>query len=279
MRVGNNPMKNQMAPCALPTRVATVITHLPNLAGYHAGRLEVVKACLMSMRRFGDVPVMVWDNGSGEELRAWLIDEYQPEWLMLSGNMGKLSARAMMVRMFPGETILGFTDDDMLFYPGWFKAHVDLLEEFPNVGMVSGWRVRVAFEWATDATMRWAQAHADVSVGQFISVQEEREYARCVGLDVNEHLKRSGAADDVLIEYQGMRAFATAQHCQFVAYAGRIAPFCVPSRGAMGAERGFDEAVDRAGMLRLTTEKRFARHMGNVLDEGLIAEMKGMGLG
>jgi|GEM_PF-3288445 len=82
MRIGNNPMRGKPIQHTMPGEVATVTTHLPNQEGYHAQRLEVVQTCLKSMRNGAPgIPVMVWDNGSCQELRDWLLDDFnRPEY-------------------------------------------------------------------------------------------------------------------------------------------------------------------------------------------------------
>lgn len=279
MRVGNNPLRAAQAPNHIDEWVVAVITHLPNLRGYHAARLEMVKACLISMRKGAPgAAVLVWDNGSGKELRDWLVNEYQPDYLVLSQNIGKNSATASMIRMVPASTIIGLADDDMLFYPGWFESHLRVLEGFPHVGVISGWPVRVSFGWGIDSTLHWAAQNAKIRRGKFIPDAWERDYAVSVGLDPGEHLKRIESREDIQVEYQGLTAYATAQHCQFVCYAGRIAPFCEWSRAAMENQKPFDCAIDKANLLRLTTLERTTRHMGNMLDDGLREELKGMEL-
>jgi hypothetical protein len=72
MRVGRNPLTNQMTD-GLPDLVMSVITHLPNEMGYHERRMDVIKACLLSMRNGAPkIPVTVWDNGSCSRLTNWL---------------------------------------------------------------------------------------------------------------------------------------------------------------------------------------------------------------
>jgi hypothetical protein len=62
------------------------------------------------------------------------------------------------------------------------------------------------------------------------------------------------------------RATPIVRHGRRSANAGRLADVADYDPAAMGVERPFDEAIDRAGLLRLTTIERLARHMGNVLD-------------
>ena len=274
VRIGQNP--NKQAPASVfPPQLATVTTHLPKAVGYHEWRLGIVQASLITMRRYSGVPVMVWDNGSCDELRAWLINDYKPDYLILSPNVGKQSARRAMAGMLPPETIVGFTDDDMLFYPSWWSASLDLLTGYPNVGAVSAWANRVSFDWGTKSALDWAaKSGAKVERGHFIPTAHEADYATSVGLAVGEHLSRVAPRQDIRITYNGLTAYAQAQHCQFICYANRILPHCDYTETAMGGERIFDDKIDAAGLLRLATTERFARHMGNVIDDKLEAELE-----
>lgn len=277
MRKGNNPNKGARAKVT-PGKLATVTTHLPNLTGYHAERFAIVKACLVSMRKFADVPVMVWDNGSCDELRAWLLDEYKPDYVMLSANVGKHSARAAMIHGAKPETVISFTDDDMLFYPGWWSESETILRAYPNTGAVSAWPLRVSSRWGINSTLAWAYKNADVQHGKFTSIEQETDYAESVGLDTHEHLNRIASMDDYRLTYNGVQAYAAAQHCQFMTIAERLAPLCEYNPLLLTGERAFDDAIDNAGFLRLTTTKRLSRHMGNVLDDKLRSEIMEMGL-
>ena len=69
MRVGHNPNLSKSG-AALPGMVAVVVTHLPNMQGYHAERMPIIQTCLSSLRANAgiDLPVLVWDNGSCEAL-------------------------------------------------------------------------------------------------------------------------------------------------------------------------------------------------------------------
>src|SRR5512140_447519 len=118
-----------------PPIVASVITHLPNEDGYHSKRFGIVTASLNMLRAGApNTPVLIWDNGSCEHLRDWLVNEYRPDYLILSANMGKTNARTSIWAMFPRKTIIATADDDFGYCPGWLEAQVDLLKTFPNVG-------------------------------------------------------------------------------------------------------------------------------------------------
>ena len=269
-RDGMNQLRLAKIPGYGPV-VVGAITHLPNMDGYHADRFEVIKASLDSMRRNAgmDCEIMVWDNGSCIELLHWLINVYRPDYMMMSRNIGKANARSGMVRMLPPSTIVGVADDDMYYYPDWLLEQVNILQHFPNVGQVSGYPVRTQQRWGNKRTLEWAQNHANLNVGKFIPEEYDRDFCTSIGRDYAFHLTYTDADKDYLITYRGKQAYGVAHHCQWIGYAGVMAPFCRWDLDAMGDEKPFDNAVDEAGLLRLTTVTRYTRHIGNKLDADL----------
>lgn len=272
MRTGNNPMTQRQA-ALFPPVMAAVITHLPALIGYHKDRLEVVQTCLESMRAGAgiELPFLIWDNGSCPELLDWITGEFMPDFLIKAPNMGKSAARTSIMRMLPFETIVCMSDDDMYFYPDWLEPQIKLLKGFPNAGVVSGYPVRTQHRWGNRNTIKWAKKNAQVKTGKFIPADWDRDFCISIGRDYSWHSNYTAKDRDILIEYKGMQAYATAHHCQFIAYAGRLQQFIQWDGSAMRRERAFDMAVDEAGMLRLTTVERLTRHIGNVLDDDIRA--------
>ena len=269
MRVGNNP--NRMAASEkLNEVVLLAITHLPNLTGYHAGRLEIVQTCLNTMRQnAGDVRVSiaVWDNGSCQELRSWLHNEYEPDMLIETNKLGKATVRGMFAHMLQPGTVMMVTDDDMLFAPDYLRPQLDLLQSFPNVAAVSGYPVRTQFRWGCRNTVAWAQKNATVKVGRFIPEQWERDFCASIEREYDWHKKQSENDMDYLVEWHGKTAFLTAHHCQLLCYPSDVLrAFPKYVQDAMGDEKPFDNAMDKLG-LRLTTTSRLVRHMGNVMDD------------
>jgi glycosyltransferase involved in cell wall biosynthesis len=249
-----------------------VITHLPVAGGYHKDRLNVIKASLESMRDNAgndDFQTLVWDNGSCDQLTHWLKRSYQPDFLITGPNLGKTTARKSTLEMLPPDTIVGCADDDMFYYPGWLNAHLEVMNTYPKVGTVSGWPVRTQHRFANNHTIAWAERAAKIEVGRFISDQEDRDFCSSIGREYDWHKDYSAGDKDVRITYRGVQVYGTGHHCQFIGKAGTLAKFEQFSAEAMRPERYFEEAIDRAGLLRLTTYKRYTRHIGNVLDKEL----------
>jgi len=270
MRRGMNPNRHAMTE-GWGKYVVSAIVHLPNFEGYHKDRFEVVKESLTTMRKNAGLQcqTLIWDNGSCAEFRDWLLNEYKPDFVVLGANVGLSSARAGVLRMLPPNTIVGIADDDMWYYQNWFKAQVDLMRSFPNVGQVSGYPARTQMRWGNRYTKEWARKFARLEEGRFIPDEWDKDFAESVGRDYKWHIGYTKKDNDWRITYQGKQAYAMAHHCQFVCEAGKIAPIIQQNKEAMSSDREFDNAVDVAGMLRLTTINRYVRHMGNVLDDDL----------
>lgn len=275
MRVGQNPNKPSYAPAEFSSVCLAVITHLPNLTtAYHWGRIEVVKTCLRSMRAGAnhDHTFMVWDNGSIPELRNWLQDEFKPDVLILSVNVGKGAARTALGRMVPPRSILAYSDDDMLFYDNWLEPQIELLNHFPNVACVSGYPCRTAFRWGIENTIAWARENAKLETGIFLPQQWEDDFAFSVGRTPQWHREYTLDDMDYRVTYNGRQAYCTAHHCQFIARAETVGRILQYDHLAMGDEKPFDITMDKIG-LRLSTTQRLARHIGNVLDDEIKKEI------
>jgi len=275
MRVGNNPNRELVVDGYAPI-VLAVITYLPNQEGYHEGRLNVIKACLESMRaNAGDhnYQILVWDNGSCDKLLYWLKRSYQPDFLVSGRNMGKINARASIVRMFSPDTAVGVSDDDMFYYPGWLDAHIEVLNTYPNVGTVSGWPVRTQFRFGCRRTIEWGQRFASkFEQGRFISEQEDEDFCISIGRDYKWHVGYTKDDIDTKLTFRDVETYATGHHCQLMGFAEVLSKVTRYDNHALREERTFEQAIDNAGYLRLTTYKRYTRHIGNVLDKELEVE-------
>lgn len=277
MRLGLNPNKAKPASVVWEKVVLHVITHLPSRVGYHKERLEIVQTCITSMLNGVRMPhsLIISENESCNELTEWIRDCVKPTMLISSKNFGKTANRKMVAEMLPKDTVLCYTDDDMLFYDNWLAPQLELLKSFPNVASVTGYPVRTSFRWGNTHTKKWAEKHAKLTKGRFIPDEWERDFAISIGRDVAYHFENTQTDSDWLIDYKGMRAYATSHHCQQIGYAGVIAKNLEFDGMAVGEERTFDERLDRHG-LRLATTKRLVRHMGNVIDNELRETVNGL---
>lgn len=287
-RLGINPARGKFSEYR-PARITiAMLTYIPHLEGYFRYRLEVLKLALGSLRRHTTMPydLFVFDNGSCSDVVDFLRqlrDNGDIQYLLLSDkNIGKIGALKIMFNALPGE-LVAYSDDDILFYPGWLEAHLEILEKFPQAGMVSGVPVRNASKHALLTLQRFEQEASHVLTvvhERRIPDEWERDWALSTGRDPVHHLEETKDELDTVIKIEDVEAIAGANHFQFVSPKDVIIQ-ALPNEWSgrlMGHMVELDEAVDALGYLRLSTEQRYTRHIGNAISEELANDVKAMGL-
>lgn len=272
MRVGQNPAKfvNKVAQPADVT--ITVVNFIPFLSGFYEQSLEVLKACLNSIHVTAgpDFDLMVFDNHSCDAVREYLIDTFEQgiiQYLVLSDeNIGKIGAWNAMFGAAQGKVVV-FSDSDIFFRPGWLAESLNILNSFPNAGMVTARPLRTP-EQFSKATLLWGreQSREVFQEGTFLEWDTYLEHTDSIGMTREEAQKQYNSGRDYLFTYEGHRAYAGAAHFQFMTrkeVLGKIMP--LPSEKPMRGERIFDVAVDSLGLLRLCTDRPYVMHMGNRL--------------
>ncbi len=272
MRKGQNPAKF-MKDVARPERITVaLLNYIPFLSGFYAEALDVLKACLDSMRTKAGLPfdLMVFDNGSCEEVRDYLVSEKEAgriQYLVLSQrNVGKGGAWNVILPGAPGE-IISYTDSDVLFSAGWLKRSVEVLEGFPDVGMVTARPFRTPPEFYS-RTLEWARSTegAELCEEQFIPWERFLEFNLSLGQTEEENRKIYAETRDWVIRYQGMTALAGASHWQFTAYKSTLQQFLpFDMDKPMGQVRQLDKRMNDAGLLRLMISEPLAMNMSNTL--------------
>jgi hypothetical protein len=282
MRVGQNPAKS-IHFVAQPEKVTVaIVSYIPTLGGYYAQSLEVLKACLGSIWENTRLPYdfLVFDNASCPEVRTYLNEmqtQGKIQYLVLSEkNIGKAGAWNFIFRAAPGEYV-AYADSDVYHYPGWLEPQIELLETFPQAGMVTGMPMWTPAEYST-ATVEWAEQNPEVSVerGNFLPWEDYWRHARSLGADEAKAQAHFESVEDVTMFYQGQRYYIGAAHFQFVARKAALQSVLpIPSERPMGQVRLLDIALNEQGHLRFCTPNWWVQHMGNTLQDEFKPQGKG----
>jgi glycosyltransferase involved in cell wall biosynthesis len=270
MRVGQNPAKS-VKQVVQPKKVTVAtITYIPHVKGYYSESLQVLKTCLSSLWENTGIPfdLFVFDNNSCSEVREFLLDSKEKgliQYLLLSdNNIGKGGAWNIIFQGAQGE-IIAYADSDVVFYPGWLEHSIDILNTFPNAGMVTGRPLRSPEEYSSK-TLDWAQSHDDISLekGNFIQWEIFREHVLSLGITEAQAREWFESKSEWRVTYQGVSALIGAAHFQFVTKKNIIQEF-LPFKmdRPMGQVRTLDKMINQAGYLRLTTCEPYVRHIGN----------------
>lgn len=273
-RIGQNPAKF-VRDVAKPARVTVaVLNYIPFLSGFYAEMDQVLKACLESIyATSGDIDfdLMVFDNGSCDEIKQYLLKEQAEgriQYLLFSEkNLGKGGAWNMILDGAPGE-IIAYTDNDCLFSPDWLQETLKILETYPNVGMVTARPFRTNPDFFT-SSVKWADETEGVTheKGDIVDYEVFREFDLSLGQaeeDIRRHYETS---EDHRLTYNGVSAMIGASHWQFTAWKKTVREF-LPFQmdRPMGQVKQLDMRMNEKGYLRLMTEKPLAMNMSNTLD-------------
>lgn len=287
-RVGINPARGKVSSYTPKRVTVALLTYLPHLEGYFRSRFDILKLSLASLFTNTSLPydLLVFDNGSCASVVEYLTrlkSEGRIDFLLLSGtNIGKIGAFRLLFGAAPGD-VVAYADDDIFYYPGWLEAHLEILDTYPKVGMVSGSPVRDAADRARSSLYRFIDENrGGLSVSQERRIPDtwEIDWAVSVGRDPQAYLESTLDQPDLILNFRGVEAFGSASHFQFVAPKEVICR-AIPDEWSgrlMGDMIRLDEAVDGLGYLRLSTVERTTRHLGNTISPDLVEEARSVGL-
>jgi hypothetical protein len=287
MRIGANPYRHADAYSPKEVTVALLV-HIPELHGYYEQQFEILKLSLASLRKHTatEFDLLICDNGSCAEVRSYLRglqDDGIVQFLLLSEhNLGNLGAISFILSAAPGRYV-AYADADMFFFPGWLEEALKVVRTYPRVGMVSCLPTWHNFPVHTESTRAIAaedpQIHSSVERNTWPREWAD-EYAESTTRDPAAYAAECAEIDIRTLEREGVAAFATCTHCQFVVDKENL-KHLLPFRStgqAYAAIRQLDQTIDDAGLMRLSTVRPLVYHMGTSVSPRLKAYLEQYGI-
>ena len=284
-RIGMNPARGQSTDYKPAPITLAMLTHMPNDIGYFEKRFEVMRTCLESLIAHTPKPydLIVFDNHSSSEVADYLRemrDQGKIDYLILSNrNIGKMGALQVMFNAAPGE-IIAYCDDDVFFLPGWLERHLEVMNTYPKVGMVTGFYIRPHMKEGIRSAMEFSkQKGVSVRTGKLIPKELELHYMDNTGRTREQFLKETRGLEDVELTYKNVKTLVSAGHYQFVTRKEIILDALpkVWQNQLMGKMREIDLQIDLMGYLRLCTTPPTIRLLGNVINPEMAEEIRKFG--
>lgn len=271
MRDGLNPGKVHSALPPFRRHRVIVPVFIPELAGYFAGSLEVLRLMLDSLALTLDdrASLTVVANGCApvvlDELYRRQRDGGIDQLVVNTQNRGKVDAVVAAARA-SFEPLITIADCDVLFCPGWIDAVEDVFCAFPECGFVSpSPNPGLAFSH-TASTLISATLKGVVRVAKAVSDEDLDRFAESIGN--RNWFKPAERRAQLLVERNQTQACIGGGHFVFTIRQDVVAAMPPePSLYALkvGAENAYlDVPPDRLGVWRLATTRAYAYHLGNV---------------
>ena len=276
MRQGQNPAKLGLLAYKPKKLGLGLLSYIPSQDGYFSHSLEVLKYQIASIHNSTkEFDLLIFDNGSCPDVQKELVRlqwEGFIHYLVLSQfNIGKTGALNWILAALPNE-VIGFSDGDVLFRPGWLEKSMEIVKAFPTAGLVS------VQPCLFDILKSDAHAHHIIEKDQRYHMSESlldpvvvEEYGHGVGLDSPE-IEQLKQKPVLIVEETatGVRAIMGQSHMQFVMprdAARRVLP--LPSNYALFRQetKKINEKIDQLGLVQLTSLEAFVYHMGNHIDD------------
>ena len=273
-RSGQNPIKwVQDVPQTAEVTVTTAV-FIPQLEGFWAESLAVLKLCLQSMRANTDIhfDLVVFDNGSCAEVRDYLLDLYEQkqiqQLILSSENVGKVGAWNVLFTSAQSD-IVSYCDSDVYFFKDWLKDSIEVLKAFPKAGIVTAQPI-AGYNLAKTRTGVLAKQDPTIAREEGVLIPDQYLRACIAGLGAGEdlYMERQIQRNDLCIEKNGVRAYTTASHFQLTTRRSLLVQL-FPDQPEMllGKDYQFGDKMLDLGYWRLCTETYLAHHMGNRLPD------------
>lgn len=281
MRKGQNPAKF-VNTVAKPSDITVVVlSYIPYQSGFYANTLQVLDTCLKSIRNETqlDFDLMVFDNGSCEKVQKYLLEEKVKgniQFLILSEkNLGKGGAWNIIFEAAPGD-LIAYADSDIYFHENWLSKSKEILDIYPNVGMVTARPYITDHKYNTN-TLEWANSKEEVITesGKLLSWENISSFLLSLGRTEEEIINEFESNDVTRLTFKEIDAIVGASHWQFLTRKETIKKFLpFDMSRPMGQVNRLDQRMNEERYLRLMTPEVLVDNLSNTLEENSFESVK-----
>lgn len=274
-----NPQKEERKITMTTHHRIVLVVYIPNEQGFYEKSLSVFKTCLDSIISTinSKAAITVVNNGSFEKV-ATLLDLYLKEkkidtLVSHNVNIGKIDAQIGAARA-SREQYITLTDADILFVNGWQENVEEVFAAFKNVGSVSPIPVRTGIYSSTSSVLK--QIILKRIKFRFIPIPENHHNYNKFLESINWEKETDENNKWPVIENNSVKAVIGSAH-QVLTINRDILFTTSPSNPSLtlvggNSEHNYvDVPIDKSGKLRLSTYNNFAFHIGNKLEDWMIA--------
>ncbi len=272
MRVGTNPVKNTSESIGAYFHQVVIPVYIPDSEGYFKNSFAIFQKCLTSLITtcHGKTFITVVSNGSTSIVEEYLNSLYKNgsiHEVIYTQNIGKINAfyKGFTGHNFPLITI---TDADVLFLNGWQEATYSVFNEFPRTGFVSTTPIPKLLKYNTEGTF-----------GAFLFSKKLR-FQPVLDKDALLHFDKSLGEQpfynpvhlEKILTLQGKKSNAVLGSGHFIAtYRAEVFDslkqrYSSLKLGGESVRNFLDKPVIDSDYWRLSTERNYTYHMGNVLE-------------
>ncbi len=273
MRIGFNPNKDKVLLKSDFFHQVIVPVYIPHQEDYFKDSFQILKYCLTSLFKTSHSRTYftIVNNGSTKIVVDYLnslLDEGKIQEVIHTSSIGKLNAilKGIVGQQFKLITI---TDADVLFMNKWQKATYDVFDGFPETGAVSPIPNSKMLRHYT-SNILWDNLFSKKI--KFTPVQDSKSmkaFAESIG---NTDLYNKVHLDkNLTISNKSHKALVGAGHAvttyNAVCFRSLKELYSKYGLGGNSEQLLLDKPVVDHGYWRLSTEKNYAFHMGNIIEK------------
>ena len=276
MRIGFHPYKDKFHEDSAFVHQIIIPVYIPNQEGYFKDSFKIFKICIDSLLStiHDKTFVSIVNNGSATLIKEYLDTLYQEgriQELIHTENIGKLNA---ILKGLAGNNIklVTISDSDVMFLPNWQSATNTIFNNFPKAGVVGIVPQFKMYGYYCSNIIFRNLFSKRLKFSPVRDVFGLKNFYHSIGW--NEDYNEDYLKMILTIENNSHEAIVGSGH--FVAtYKKEIFnEILTYSSFKMGAnsERYLDEAPLKKDLWRLTTNKNYAYHLGNIFENWMDEE-------